>query len=140
MSHSLTPFGQMVSIGLLRGQLAEDRTEHQVLSIGLFDGIGALRVALDLLEANVLGHISVEANPLASRVVESHFPTTVVVLDVRHIDREMVLKWSTQFSQCSLVLLGAGPPCQGVSGTNWDDPPSSGKLVTRMSQEVRING
>eukprot|EP00435_Cladocopium_sp_Y103_P062761 s423_g24.t1 len=32
----------------------------------------------------------------------------------------MVKQWSTQFSQCTLVLLGAGPPCQGVSGLNAD--------------------
>lgn len=27
--------------------------------------------------------------------------------------------WSLKFGQCCLVLLGAGPPCQGVSGLNW---------------------
>ena len=36
----------------------------QILSIGLFDGIGALRVALDL-QAPLAGHISVEANSSA---------------------------------------------------------------------------
>ena len=118
VSHSLTPYGKMVSRGGLRGQLAENRTDHQVLSIGLFDGIGALRVALDLLEVSVLGHISVEANSSASRVVESHFPTTQLVTDVRLIDEKMIRNWATQFSQCSLVLIGAGPPCQGVSGLN----------------------
>ena len=30
----------------------------------------------------------------------------------------MVRCWAAKFSQASLVLLGAGPPCQGVSGLN----------------------
>ena len=30
----------------------------------------------------------------------------------------MVKEWSLRFSQVGLVLLGAGPPCQGVSGLN----------------------
>eukprot|EP00438_Fugacium_kawagutii_P028761 Skav220381 [mRNA] locus=scaffold896:127637:129049:- [translate_table: standard] len=32
----------------------------------------------------------------------------------------MVESWARQFGQCDLVLLGAGPPCQGVSGLNAD--------------------
>ena len=33
----------------LRGELPELRQEHRVLTVGLFDGIAALRVACDLL-------------------------------------------------------------------------------------------
>lgn len=36
------------------------------------------------------------------------------------VDSDMVKKWSGDFSQASLVLLGGGPPCQGVSGLNAD--------------------
>ena len=43
-SVGLTPYGAMVSQGHLRGETAENRTELTVLSIGLFDGISALRV------------------------------------------------------------------------------------------------
>ena len=50
------------------------RQERHVLSIGLFDGVGRLRVALDLLGASVLGRIHVEKEAGACRVVESHFP------------------------------------------------------------------
>ena len=59
-SSGLTPYGSLVSKGSLRGELAENYTDNQVVSIGLFDGIGALRVALDCLGAQVLGHVSVE--------------------------------------------------------------------------------
>ena len=30
----------------------------------------------------------------------------------------MVTEWADNFSRVSLVVLGAGPPCQGVSGLN----------------------
>ena len=32
----------------------------------------------------------------------------------------MVREWSRDYSQASVVLVGGGPPCQGVSGLNSD--------------------
>ena len=54
------------------------------------------------------------------RVVEAAFPGSIFVEDVALIDTDMVQTWACQFSQVGLVLLGAGPPCQGVSGLNAD--------------------
>ena len=119
-SQGLTPFGVMASQGVLRGDLPAPNREFRVLSIGLFDGLGALRVALDLLGIEVLGHVSVEKSDAASRVVEHHFPGTIHVKDVTLVDDFLVKQWSAQFSQASLIILGAGPPCQGVSGLNCD--------------------
>ena len=119
-SSGVTPVGLLASQGMVRGERREGLGDDRVLSIGLFDGIGALRVALDLLQVEVIGHVSVESNPHASRVVESHFPGTVLVPDVAQVNAEMVSSWSMTFSQCSLVILGGGPPCQGVSGLNVD--------------------
>ena len=70
-SVGLTSFGDHVSRGNLRGQHPENRREGRLLSIGLFDGIAALRVALDLLGVDVVGHISVEQSKAATRVVEA---------------------------------------------------------------------
>ncbi len=120
VSQGLTPVGVLASGGELRGCEPELVSEGQVLCVGLFDGIGALRVALDLLSVDVGGYISVESNDSAARVVESHFPSVCRVDNVEHVSDEMVQKWSMTFSQCVLVLLGAGPPCQGVSGLNVD--------------------
>ena len=117
---AVTPFGQMVSEGSLRGELAENRSDHMVLSVGLFDGIGALRVALDALGVQVIGHISVEKEDTARRVVEANFPGVVTLDQVEDVDDDTVKRWSAQFSQASLIVLGAGPPCQGVSGLNAD--------------------
>eukprot|EP00438_Fugacium_kawagutii_P035720 Skav230250 [mRNA] locus=scaffold1520:20627:24494:+ [translate_table: standard] len=119
-SIGLTEAGAMVAEGGLRGDIPEARGDFTVLSIGLFDGIAALRVALDLVGVQVLGHVSVESNPHAQRVVEAHFPGTICVSSVQEVTEEMILSWSCRFSQCALVLLGAGPPCQGVSGLNFD--------------------
>eukprot|EP00438_Fugacium_kawagutii_P018578 Skav220209 [mRNA] locus=scaffold2858:239229:240881:+ [translate_table: standard] len=110
----------MVAHGGLRGEEPETRHEHQVLTVGLFDGIAALRVAMDTLGVPVIGHISVEVLDAAHRVVEGHFPGTEFVAGVDLVDEEMVRRWSTKYSQTSLAILGAGPPCQGVSGLNGD--------------------
>jgi hypothetical protein len=120
VSRSLTPFGKVVSQGCLRGEIPENRVDAMVLTVGLFDGLGALRVAADVVGAQVIGHISVEKAPAARRVVEAHYPGTITVDMVEEVDETMVKGWSAKFSQCSLVLLGAGPPCQGVSGLNTD--------------------
>eukprot|EP00435_Cladocopium_sp_Y103_P041058 s698_g11.t1 len=117
-SQGLTHFGAVASACPIRGDLIEPCEITGVLTIGLFDGIGALRVAADVLGWNVVGHISVEKSAPAARVVESRFPGAILVQDVESVDLAMVQSWGQQFSQVSLVVLGAGPPCQGVSGLN----------------------
>lgn len=119
-SLGVSRWGAVVAGGSLRGELPELRQEHQVVTIGLFDGIGALRVAADLLGLQVLGHVSVERDSHAQRVVESHFPEVLQVSDVQDVDEDMVREWARSYSQASVVLIGAGPPCQGVSGLNSD--------------------
>lgn len=119
-STATTPFGYLVAQGGLRGELVENRSDHMVLTVGLFDGIGALRVALDALGAQVIGHVSVEKEDFARRVVEAHYPGVIALEKVEDVDAGVVKEWSAKFSQASLVLLGAGPPCQGVSGLNAD--------------------
>ena len=119
-STSLTSLGGMVCEGSLRGELPEQGDDMMVFSVGLFDGIGALRVALEVLNVRVIGHVSVECNKAAQRVVESHYPTVEKVNSVTEVDEEMVEQWACRYSQTCLVLIGAGPPCQGVSGLNSD--------------------
>ena len=117
----LTGFGVAASETTTRGDIAEPHDLHGVLTIGLFDGIGALRVAADACGLAVVGHISVEVNKAASRVLESKFPATLFLeAGVEAVTEEEVKQWACRFSQVSLVLVGAGPPCQGVSGLNVD--------------------
>eukprot|EP00438_Fugacium_kawagutii_P030494 Skav202357 [mRNA] locus=scaffold53:218927:223660:- [translate_table: standard] len=119
-SSRVSPWGALVSQGVLRGEVPESRGDHMVLTIGLFDGIGALRVAVDALGLKSIGHVSVELQGSAQRVVESHFPEVEHVHDVATITPEVVRKWSLRYSQAAVVLVGGGPPCQGVSGLNSD--------------------
>ena len=51
-------------------------------------------------------------------MVESRFPGSIVVPDVALVDKALVKGWAQKFTQVSLVLVGGGPPCQGVSGLN----------------------
>ena len=136
-SRGLTNFGQMAASCPVRGDLPECRDVCQVLIVGLFDGIGALRVASDSIGLPVAGHVSVEMNPAASRVLESKFPATVFVDDVCKVDASMTKDWACQFSQVGLVLLGAGPPCQGVSGLNADRKGARRDHRSRLRKHVK---
>lgn len=120
VSRGLSPYGLAASLSEVRGDVPEVEDFCQVLSIGLFDGVGALRLALDVLGLPIAGHISVEQNDSATRVVQSFFPEVVVVNDVKEVTAELVLQWSAQFSNVGVIVLGGGPPCQGVSGLNFD--------------------
>ena len=117
-SSQLTPMGVAASSCTVRGDLVEPDDLPTVLTIGLFDGIAALRVAADALGWCVAGHISVEKSVDAQRVVESHFAQVVTVKDVTMVDKAMVADWARQFTQVAVVVVGSGPPCQGVSGLN----------------------
>ena len=120
ISKGLTPYGAVAALSHVRGDIPEQHDLCQVLSIGLFDGISALRVALDLIRAPMAGHVSVECNPQAQRVVEANFPDSILVNQVEDVTEEMVLEWSLKFSNVGLIVVGSGPPCQGVSGLNAD--------------------
>ena len=116
----LSPYGDAACQAESRGDAIEPEELDQVLVVSLFDGIGALRVALDALRVPVGGYASVEISPQANRVVESFFPDVVCINDVAAVTEEHVMEWRMRFANVGLVLLGAGPPCQGVSGLNTD--------------------
>lgn len=108
------------SLGTTRGDIPEPHDFCQVLTIGLFDGISGLRVAADILGLPMAGHVSVEKNEHARRVTEANFPETIHVEDVQLITEELVASWALRFSSVGVILIGGGPPCQGVSGLNSD--------------------
>ena len=76
MSAGLSPAGCVAATCPVRGDLVEPADVTQVLTVGLFDGIGALRVAADVIGWNVVGHVGVEKAPEGRRVVESRFPNS----------------------------------------------------------------
>ena len=52
--------------------------------------------------------------------MESWFPDVKHITDVAFIDENEVSSWSLLYPGVCAVVLGAGPPCQGVSGLNSD--------------------
>ena len=117
-SCGLTPCGVHASDKSVRGLLHEGPDDNQVLVISLFDGIGACRVALDILNAKVAGYISIESDGAARRVVESAFGSTEFVHSVKELGDAEVSGWACLFSRTKIVVVSGGPPCQGVSGLN----------------------
>eukprot|EP00438_Fugacium_kawagutii_P018174 Skav226118 [mRNA] locus=scaffold1047:61528:65921:- [translate_table: standard] len=145
-STGLTNFGQVAASCAVRGDVPDDDGTMQVLTIGLFDGIAALRVAADTLGLPIIGHISIEKDPCAARVVESRFPSAMLIDDVTKVDLAMVQGWACQYTQVALIVIGAGPPCQGVSGLNSerrgalkDHRSSLFSHVPRIEQLVRCS-
>ena len=119
-SVGLTSYGCHAQEALVRGEIEEPFDTVEILTIGLFDGIGALRVACEVLHLPVAGHISVECNPAANRVMEAAFPGSRTVSRIQDIDETMVRSWACEYPSVGVVLVGAGPPCQDVSGLNVD--------------------
>lgn len=141
VTQGTTPFGSMAAQGLLRGQIPEHRSDHRVLTIGLFDGIAALRVALDALAYCSIGHVSVEKEASARPVVEARFPDTLRYHNAELITEEEVADWQGRFSQASVVIIGGGPPCQSVSGLNSDRLGALRDLRSNLFHHVsRIRG
>ena len=120
VSKELSPYGQAAPQAHCRGDILSQEDVEPILVVSLFDGIGALRVAVDALRVPVAGYISAEISEDARRVVESWFPEVKRITDVALIDEHEVSSWSLLFPSVCAVVLGAGPPCQGVSGLNSD--------------------
>ena len=81
-SVGLTSYGVSAANCPARGDLPEEHDLVQVLSVGLFDGIAALRVGCDVVGLPMAGHVSIEMDPRCRRVVESFFPETEFHEDV----------------------------------------------------------
>ena len=120
VSEGLTSYGVSAANSQVRGDVPEEHDLVQVLTVGLFDGIAALRLAADTLGLPVAGHVSVEKDPRGRRVVESWFPDTTFFEDILEFGEEQVQDLALKYSNVGLVIIGAGPPCQGVSGLNYD--------------------
>ena len=88
----------------------------KVLCVGLFDGLGGLRVALSRLPVVVIGFISSEVDRTAKRLVRRRWPGVIEWGDITQIDRRMVDAAAGVYrTEVDVVLVGAGSPCQDLS-------------------------
>ena len=136
VSKGLTAYGTAAANSQVRGDMPEPHDMDQILAVGLFDGIGALRVAADVLGLPVAGHISIEKDSRGKRVVESWFPDSIFFDDVQEFGDEQMKDLALRFSNVCVVLIGAGPPCQGVSGLNADKKGALLDSRSSLFQEV----
>lgn len=82
------------------------------------------------------GHVSIEQNPQCHRVVESYFPECDFFEDVTKFGEEEILQLPLKYSNVGLVIVGAGPPCQGVSGLNADKQGALRDARSSLFQEI----
>ena len=68
--------------------------------------------------------------------MESHFPGTIFCSDVTQVTESHVTGWACTFSQCAVIIIGAGPPCQGVSGLNSERKGALKDERSRLFKEV----
>ena len=89
--------------------------------MGLFDGLGGLRIALQKLHAYavVILYISSEIDRPAKRLVRKRWPGVSEWGSVLTISEPMIGKVAHIYQDlCDLVILGAGSPCQDLSSLN----------------------
>ena len=90
-----------------------------VVLIGLFDGMGCLRVSAARMGLTVLGYISCEIDKAAKRVVRLRWPGVIEWNNIESVYRDVVDSTMKSFAGlASVVWLGAGSPCQDLSGLN----------------------
>ena len=77
--------------------------------------------------AAVLGSRKVHGQPLLNSTFHD---------DVQAIDETVVQSWALKYSNAGVVILGAGPPCQGVSNLNADKRGALRDVRSRLFQEV----
>ena len=93
----------------------------RVICVGLFDGLGGLRIALQKLHLHlvVVVYISSETDKSAKRLVRKRWPGVQEWGSVESINREMITKIADVFKHIvDLVIIGAGSPCQDLSFLN----------------------
>ena len=110
--------------------------QSPILVVSLFNGIGGAFRSYDAVGVLPMGRIAVECNAGANRITLRRWPGTLIVEDVKLVDRIMVGSWSRKFLRVQEVHLWAGFPCtdlssakfgrENLSGTNsslfWEIP------------------
>lgn len=68
-------------------------SQHPILVISLFNGIGGCFRIYDIFNIQPIGMIAVEIFGPSNRVVQKRWPQAQVVTDVRDISYEVVHQW-----------------------------------------------
>ena len=98
------------------GEVKELISSQEFGVLSLFDGVGGLRRAIELLDMPVALFIGVEMCDMRRRVVKSTWPHSTAVRDVCDVDEALVRKWASLYPRIRHLLAGGGLPCRDMSG------------------------
>ena len=139
--------GVVVSTGLTveglryleRCQSASDSPSgDEVVLLGPFDGVSAMRVAWHNLGLGCAGHISIDNCPHARRVVESEWPDVEHHADILKVDDKVIGNWKHKYPGAKHVVSVGGFPCQDLSGANVQRKGLSGARSGLFWELVRV--
>eukprot|EP00435_Cladocopium_sp_Y103_P071136 s597_g36.t2 len=99
---------------------SHERGPQPILLISLFNGIGGAFRAYDVAGITPVARVAVDLDEGANRVTTRRWPGTVLIKDVRSIDRELVRSWSLKWLQVSEIHLWAGWPCVDLSSVKFN--------------------
>ena len=116
-SDRLTPIGEDYLCAALRSEQAFSPTP--ILVISLFNGIGGTFRCYDIAGILPVGRIAIECDKCANRVTSRTWPGVELVLDVLHVDSDMVRKWSLKYTTIEEIHLWAGFPCVDLSAVKY---------------------
>ena len=81
--------------------------------------VGALMVALSRLDCVVVGYASCEIDPRCKRLTRTRWPAVIELGSVEKVDDKTIeLLAASVGYKLDLVIVGAGSPCQDLSGLN----------------------
>eukprot|EP00435_Cladocopium_sp_Y103_P060424 s868_g22.t1 len=113
----------------------------RVFIISLFDGIGAMIVALTRLKCQVVGYASCEIDKACKRLTKTRWPGIIELGDITKVDRKVVQALSNSVGyKIDLVIIGAGSPCQDLSSLNATRTGLAGQKSKLFYEVPRVIG
>ena len=100
-------------------ETADNGQPSPILLLSLFNGIGGCFRCYDVAGILPAVRIAVECNESANRITSRRWPGTIIVKDVREVDRTLVRQWSAKFLQIAEIHLWAGFPCTDLSSAKY---------------------
>ena len=110
----------------------------EVVLLGRFDGVSAMRVAWQNLGLGCLGHVAIDNCPHAKRVLTSEWPDALRDQDVRKVDERQVEQWRGQFPGACHILSVADFPCHDLTSAHVRRRGLAGSRSSLFWEQTRL--
>eukprot|EP00435_Cladocopium_sp_Y103_P051085 s2152_g15.t1 len=100
-------------------EFSRDKLVAPILIVSLYNGIGGSFRSYDLAGITPRARIAVDLDDAANRITLRRWPGTLIIKDVRSIDRDTIRQWSLKFLDIEEVHLWAGWPCVDLSSVKY---------------------